>query len=89
VHDIDRSDLQWCVMTLRDRAPAAGGPVFAAPLGGWRDPSNTQADLRDACVTGFDSVTFHVFRKTVTPLMDQAGLPSRAQPISSCTPTPR
>ena len=54
-------------------------PVFAAPLGGWRDPSNTQADLREAFVAaGFDWVTSHVFRKTVATLMDHAGLSSRA-----------
>jgi hypothetical protein len=44
------------------------------PLGGWRDPSNTQADLRDACATaGFDWVTTHAFRKTVATL-DHAGV---------------
>jgi integrase len=72
---------------LRDRAdrldlPAAScssRPVFPAPLGGWRDPSNTQADLREAFVAaGFDWVTSHVFRKTVATLMDHAGLSSRA-----------
>jgi integrase len=53
--------------------------VFPAPLGGWRDPSNTQADLRDAfTAAGFNWVTSHVFRKTVATLMDQAGLSSRA-----------
>jgi integrase len=53
--------------------------VFPEPNGGWRDPSNTQADLRDAFTTaGFDWVTTHVFRKTVATLMDQAGLSSRA-----------
>jgi integrase len=72
---------------LRDRAahtdlPDAdrgGRPVFPAPLGGWRDPSNTQADLRDAFTTaGYDRVTSHVFRKTVATVMDQAGLSARA-----------
>jgi len=72
---------------LRDRAARlaptdidwSGRPVFPAPLGGWRDPSNTQADLRDAfTAAGFDWVTSHVFRKTVATLMDQAGLSSRA-----------
>jgi integrase len=54
-------------------------PVFPAPLGGWRDPSNTQADLRQAFANaGFDWVTSHVFRKTVATVMDQAGLSSRA-----------
>src|SRR3954447_6547097 len=47
---------RWCTDMLRDRACRQEGtvagdgarPVFPAPLGGWRDPSNTQADLRDA-----------------------------------------
>jgi integrase len=78
---------RWCVAMLRDRADSlnvtsddrAGRPVFPAPLGGWRDPSNTQADLRDASTAaGFNWVTTHVFRKTVATLMDQAGLSSRA-----------
>ncbi|SEO56242.1 site-specific integrase [Trujillonella endophytica] len=78
---------RWCTAMLRDRAErlhATGAdsgsrPVFPAPLGGWRDPSNTQADLREAFATaGFDWVTSHAFRKTVATLMDQAGLSSRA-----------
>ena len=56
-----------------------GRPVFPAPLNGWRDPSNTQADLRQAFGNaGFDWVTSHGFRKTVATVMDQAGLSSRA-----------
>jgi integrase len=78
---------QWCATMLRRRAatavPAEDSakvrPVFPAPLGGWRDPSNTQADLRQAFTNaGFDWVTSHVFRKTVATVMDQAGLSSRA-----------
>jgi integrase len=54
-------------------------PVFPAPLGNLRDPSNTQADLRDAfAAAGFKWVTSHVLRKTVATLMDQAGLSARA-----------
>jgi len=77
----------WCSTMLRERAARVasdeqdriGRPVFPAPLGGWRDPSNTQADLRDALTAaGFDWVTSHVFRKSVATLMDQAGLSSRA-----------
>jgi hypothetical protein len=50
-------------------------PVFPAPLGNLRDPSNTQAGLRDAFqVAGFEWVTSHVRRKTVATLVDQAGL---------------
>jgi integrase len=78
---------RWCIAMLRDRASRldldgigrADQPVFPAPLGGWRAPSNTQADLRDAFATaGVDWVTSHVFRRTVATLMDQAGLSSRA-----------
>jgi integrase len=53
--------------------------VVPAPHGGWRDPCNTQADLRDAFTTaGPDWVASHVLRKTVVTLMDHAGLSSRA-----------
>jgi integrase len=68
----------WAIDMLRRRAsqPAPpDAPVFPAPLGGLRDPSNTQADLRDAfAAAGFDWVTSHILRKTVATLMDQAGL---------------
>jgi integrase len=78
---------RWCVTMLSGRAASIDlpdkdrgtRPVFPAPLGGWRDPSNTQADLREAFVTaGFYWVTSHAFRKTVATLMDHAGLSSRA-----------
>jgi integrase len=67
---------QWCVIMLRRRASATaltdsetkGRPVFPAPLGGWRDPSNTQADLREAFANaGFDWVTSHVFASPWPP----------------------
>ena len=72
---------------LRDRAPYpdparddhGSRPVFPAPGGGWRDPSTTQADLREAfTAAGLAWVTSHVFGKTVAPLMEHAGLSSRA-----------
>jgi integrase len=78
----------WCVERLRRRAarPTASDegagaetPVFAAPLGGWRDPSNTQADLRTAFSdAGFGHVTSHVLRKTTATVLDHAGLSARA-----------
>lgn len=77
----------WCVDMLRERAarpdPAGDGwmdgPVFPAPLGGWRDPSNTQSDLRAAFdKAGFDWVSSHVLRITVASVMDHAGLSPRA-----------
>jgi integrase len=78
----------WCLERLRSRAarPSASGkgvgagtPVFPAPLGGWRDPSNTQADLRAAFSdAGFGHVTSHVLRKTTATVLDHAGLSARA-----------
>ena len=77
----------WCTDLLRARAarldrtavPWQDGPVFPAPLGGWRDPSNTQSDLRTAFdKAGFEWVSSHVFRKSVATVMDSAGLSSRA-----------
>ena len=53
--------------------------MFPAPLGGWRDPSNTQADLRTAFNSaGFGLVTSHVLRKTTATVLDHAGLSARA-----------
>jgi hypothetical protein len=41
--------------------------VFTAPLGGLRDPSNAQADLRVVFAdAGYPWVTSHVYRKTAT-----------------------
>jgi integrase len=72
----------WAVEMLRIRASRfvlADDPIFPAPNGGLRDPSNTQADLREAfAAAGFEWVTSHVLRKTVATLMDQAGLSARA-----------
>jgi integrase len=56
------------------RAPV----VFCAPLGGLRDPSNTQADFRDAFrEAGMPDITTHTFRKTVATRLDEAGLSPR------------
>lgn len=71
----------WCVTMLRRRLAerSRSTTVFAAPMGGLRDPSNTQRDLRDAFdKAGFGWITSHVFRKTVATLMDEGGLSSRA-----------
>lgn len=72
----------WVVEMLRRRRPpdaAEDDPVFTAPLGGLRDPSNTNADLRQAFdAAGYPWVTSHVYRKTVATLMDIAGLSARA-----------
>ena len=71
----------WAVEMLRLRARhfvRSSDPVFPASLGGLRDPSNTQADLRDAfTAAGFEWVTSHVLRKTVATTLDQAGLSAR------------
>jgi len=75
----------WCVQMLRDRSERLGDqrlgddPVFPAPKGGLRDPSNTQADLKDSLEwCGLPWVTSHVFRKTTATLLDTAGLSARA-----------
>ena len=73
----------WAAELLRQRYDGescpASRPVFSAPKGGLRDPSNTQADLRAAFTEcGYEWVTSHVFRKTVASLMDEAGKTARA-----------
>jgi integrase len=75
----------WAAAMLRRRyarrtESSLGTPdvVFPAQLGGLRDPSNTNADLRNALdKAGFDWLTSHVFRKTAATLMDAAGLSAR------------
>ena len=68
----------WCIDMLA-RRPRTEDLVFPAMRGGLRDPSNTQADLRDALErAGFGWATSHTLRKTVATLMDQAGLSARA-----------
>ena len=75
----------WCIELLRRRRqgrdvrPRADAPVFPSPSGALRDPSNTQADLKEAfAFCGYPWVTSHVFRRTVASLMDHAGLSARA-----------
>lgn len=53
------------------------GPLFTAPRGGWRDPSNTQSDLRRAFDrAGYPWISSHTFRRTVATLADRADLPT-------------
>jgi integrase len=73
---------RWCVDMLRERAlPGlvdANVPVFPAPKGNIRDPSNTAADLRDAFdKAGFAWATSHVLRKTTASVLDAGGLSAR------------
>jgi integrase len=70
----------WVVEVLRRRKEAAGhphGPIFPDSIGGFRDPSNTRRDLRDARGEEFAWVTSHVFRKTAATILDEAGLTAR------------
>lgn len=70
----------FALAVLRRRKLAAGGrgPVFADSRGGWRDPSNTSRDLRNARGSDeFAWVTSHVFRKTAATELDRAGLSAR------------
>jgi integrase len=70
----------FAVAMLRRRKLASGGsrPVFPDSEGGWRDPSNTSRDLRNARGSEeFAWVTSHVFRKTAATELDRAGLSAR------------
>ncbi|WP_246633036.1 tyrosine-type recombinase/integrase [Pseudonocardia nigra] len=70
----------FALAMLRRRKLAAGGhgPVFPDSRGGWRDPSNTSRDLRNARGSEeFAWVTSHVFRKTAATELDRAGLSAR------------
>jgi integrase len=72
----------WAVAMLRRRKeqaePNEWSVVFTSPMGLLRDPSNTQADLRDVFQRiGYPWVTSHVFRKTAATLLDDAGVTAR------------
>lgn len=71
----------FAVAMLRRRLEDSEGgsqPVFPSTEGGWRDPSNTSRDLREARGSeGFSWVTSHVFRKTCATILDDAGLSAR------------
>ncbi|MBP2474022.1 integrase [Crossiella equi] len=66
---------------LQVRRPVGVRPdttLFPNTLGGWRDPHNTGARLREALRrAGFTWVTSHVFRKTAITILDEAGLTGR------------
>jgi integrase len=56
------------------RPTGPGGVIFASPAGLIRDPSNTQADLRQALDRiGYPWVSSHTFRKTVASRLDDQG----------------
>jgi len=70
----------FALAMLRRRKAASGGSgsVFPDSVGGWRDPSNTSRDLRNARGSAeFAWVTSHVFRKTAATELDRAGLSAR------------
>ncbi|MGH3984094.1 MAG: site-specific integrase [Pseudonocardiaceae bacterium] len=72
----------WAMDMLRCRQqealPNEWDVVFTSPMGLLRDPSNTQADLRDVFQRiGYPWVTSHVFRRTAATLLDDAGLTAR------------
>jgi integrase len=74
---------RWAVAMLKRRQSEQDanewGAVFTSPLGHLRDPSNTQADLRDVFDRiKYPDITSHTFRRTVATLMDEAGLSARA-----------
>ncbi|WHT21048.1 site-specific integrase [Crossiella sp. CA-258035] len=66
---------------LQVRRPAGVQPdatLFPNSLGGWRDPHNTGARLREALRrAGFEWITSHIFRKTAITILDEAKLTAR------------
>jgi len=73
----------WCLDMLKERLaeyePNEWRAVFTSPENHLRDPSNTQADLRDVFDrVGYEDITSHTFRRTVATVMDMAGLSARA-----------
>jgi integrase len=73
---------KWCVEMLRERArdrlAQPDHPVFPAPMGGLRDPSNTSADIKQAFEkAGFGWATSHTLRKTTASILDASGLSAR------------
>jgi integrase len=71
----------WCAKMLRERAlvhfTSPDAPVFPAPMGGLRDPSNTAADIKDAFEkAGFGWATSHTLRKTTASILHAQGLPA-------------
>jgi integrase len=68
----------WSV-PMWGRLAARGGPLFPSGTGGWLDPRNTNKRIRLAMnECGFDWVTAHVWRKTVSHVLDEAGLSNNA-----------
>jgi integrase len=66
------------MLTRRMELCGAEGPLFPDSLGGWRDPSNTSRDLREARGSAeFSWVTSHVFRKTCATILDESELSAR------------
>jgi integrase len=59
---------------LTGHPPGPAGVIFTSPTGLLRDPSNTQADLRQALdQAGYPWASSHVFRKTVASRLDDEG----------------
>ncbi|WP_116051799.1 tyrosine-type recombinase/integrase [Amycolatopsis palatopharyngis] len=71
---------EWSVpMWRRRKLASGGGPLFPSWNREWSDPSNVIKRIREAFdECGYDWVTSHVFRKTVTTVLDEADLPTTA-----------
>lgn len=72
----------WTIDMLTNRKPVNVDPysvVFTTSTGTLRDPSNTEAQLRELFdEAGYDWVTSHIWRKFVATQMDEADLSARA-----------
>ncbi|MEU0468929.1 site-specific integrase [Amycolatopsis sp. NPDC006131] len=69
---------QWSVPTWRRlKLASGGGPLFPSNKGGWMDPSIVINRLQEAFKeVGYEGITSHVWRKTVTDVLNEAGLPT-------------
>lgn len=70
----------WSVpMWRRLKLASGGGPLFPSSKGGWLDPSNMAHRLREAFdLCGYEWITSYVWRKTVSDVMNEAGLSTTA-----------
>jgi integrase len=75
--ELDLKVPEWSVPTWRRlKLTSGGGPIFPSNKGRWLDPSTMINRLQEAFVEiGYPGITSHVWRKTVTDVLHEAGLP--------------
>jgi integrase len=76
--ELDLRVPEWSVPTWqRLKLASGGGAIFPSNKGRWLDPSTVINRLQEAFVEiGYPGITSHVWRKTVTDVLKEAGLPT-------------